>query len=191
MTGRPLSFDATSPAVTGAGRRMRLHAFAVLALTLLAGLALGWGLARRVGSGARDGTVGAAGAPFRGGGPPRPTMKERLALSDAQCRAIDSVFASRRGQIEAFWRGPGGQLRAIFDSTSADVRALLDSTQRVRLDSINAARRERAASRGDGRAEGRGEGRGDGHGNGFCGGRGGDGRGGDGRGGGPPGPGPR
>lgn len=154
MTGRPLAFDAASPAVTGAGRRMRLHALAVLVLTLVAGFALGWGLAHRVGPVSRAAAaVGNAGPPGRGarGGPPRPTMKERLALSDAQCRAIDSVFDSRRGQIEAFWKGPGSQLRSIFDSTSADVRALLDSTQRVRLDSLNTARRRRSA-------EGRGEG---------------------------------
>jgi hypothetical protein len=160
VTGRPFVLDAGSTAVAGAGRRMRLHALAVLALTLVAGLALGWGLAHRVGAagsrapgsraavadpGASHGRLGGRGGP---GGPPRPNMQAQLGLSDGQCKAIDSVFASRRGQIDAFWRGPGRQLRAILDSTGADVRAVLDSGQRVKLDSINAQRHRGGNDRG-------------------------------------------
>ena len=166
MTGRPVMLDSASPAMNVAGRRMRLHAFVVLALTLVAGLALGWGLAHRVGQASRLAAAGpgATRAPTRGGGPQRPNMKAQLGLTDAQCSAIDSVFASRRSQIDAFWRGPGSQLRAILDSTGADVRAVLDSGQRVKLDEINAKRRHRGDGRGP---EGRGP---DGRGR-FCGGR--------------------
>ena len=130
--------------VAGAVRRMRLHAFAVLALTFVAGLALGWGVAHRVGAGVRSAEAGVPGTPGRRGPPPdRRSMKERLNLTAAQCAAIDSVFQSQRGQIDAFWRGPGSELRAIVDSTRAGVRAVLDSGQRVALDSIEARRRRR------------------------------------------------
>ncbi len=178
MTGRPLALDATAAAVTGAGRRMRMHALVVLALIFVAGLAVGWGLAHRVGAaGSRASVAGPTGAPpgrrgGGGGGAPRPNMQAQLGLSDAQCTAIDSVFDSRRGQIDAFWRGPGSQLRAILDSAGADVRAVLDSGQRVKLDSINARRHRGGSDRGGPERRG-----------GFCAGRGGGGGGG---GGGPP-----
>jgi hypothetical protein len=57
------------------------------------------------------------------------------------------VLQARRGQIDAFWRGPGAQLRVILDSTRQDVRTILDSSQRVTFDSIQAEQRRRAEAR--------------------------------------------
>jgi len=163
-----MTFDESGDAA-GAGRRMRMHALVVLALTFVAGLALGWGVGHRVAfaaGGARGASTAAPGAPGAtadrraGGGPPpdRRSMKERLGLTTAQCAAIDSVFQSQRRQIDAFWRGPGSELRAILDSTRSGVRAVLDSGQRVALDSIE-ARRRRRGQEGGGRDGGPGGGR--------------------------------
>lgn len=152
-------FGAEPGAVGRSGRRMRMRAFAVVALTFVAGLAVGWAVASRVASAGRmaaaptldggrnGGGVGGRGGPGGGGGGRMP-MQQRLGLTAGQCAAIDSVFESHRGQIDAFWRGPGGQLRAILDSTRADVRALLDPTQRATYDSLQARHRP-----GDGRPD--------------------------------------
>lgn len=133
----------TAPHLDGSGARSRararglLRAVAVLALTFIAGLAVGWGVSERArhGGGRRGHGFGSPMGMLRG------RALERLELTPRQRAAVDSIFRSRRGQIDAFWQGPGRQLRAIVDSTGTDVRAVLDSGQQVRFDSLRAEQR--------------------------------------------------
>ena len=111
--------------------RIRLAAAAALVLIFVAGAAAGWGMSTRMHEQTRRGRPGS--------GRPRGAMVayfERLHLRPEQKTAIDSIFARRRVEIDAFWRGPGQQLRAILDSTRADVRSVLDSAQRATYDSL-------------------------------------------------------
>lgn len=116
-----------------------LVAVGALALTLVAGLALGWSLGRhdvsRSRGGSGDGPRGDRG---------REAFERRIGITPAQRTRIDSIFGSRRAQIDAFWRGPGQALRVILDSTQADVRAVLTPEQQVKYD---AHRREEDARR--------------------------------------------
>ena len=119
---------------TSSGRwRIRLAAAAALVLIFVAGSAVGWGMSTRMHGQARRG-----GARSGQGGPRNGMVAyfERLRLRPEQKVAVDSIFARRRVEIDAFWKGPGQQLRAILDSTRADVRAVLDSSQRVTYDSL-------------------------------------------------------
>lgn len=121
--------------------RTRLLAVAVLLLTLIAGVGIGWIVA---------GPHGPRG--FGRGGPPRSEvrreapgtpghmMARRLKLNDTQEKAIDSIFAASRTEIGAFWDGPGAQLKQIIDSTSIKVRAVLDSSQRLEFDRMQERR---------------------------------------------------
>ena len=129
---------------TGTPRRSRpgwLVAAGALVLTFVAGLALGWSVGRHdAGPGrARQGDDDAA-RMARG----REAFERRIGITPVQRTQIDSIFGARRGQIDAFWRGPGQALRAILDSTQADVRAVLTPEQRVKYD---AHRREEDARR--------------------------------------------
>ena len=111
--------------------RIRLAAAAALLLIFVAGAAVGWGMSTRVHAQQRRDRPN--------GNRPRGGMVayfERLHLRPEQKTAIDSIFARRRVEIDAFWRGPGQQLRAILDSTRADVRSVLDSAQRATYDSL-------------------------------------------------------
>lgn len=111
--------------------RVRLAAAAALFLIFVAGAAVGWGMSTRM-----------SGPPRRGRPGPQGTRNgmvayfERLHLRPEQQTAIDSIFARRRVEIDAFWKGPGQQLRAILDSTRSDVRDVLDSAQRATYDSL-------------------------------------------------------
>ena len=108
-----------------------LVAAGALVLTLVAGLALGWSLGRNdVGSG-RGRSGGDDAARMERG---REAFERRVGITPAQRTQIDSILGARRGQIDAFWKGPGQALRAILDSTQADVRAVLTPEQRVKYD---------------------------------------------------------
>jgi Spy/CpxP family protein refolding chaperone len=127
--------------------RTRLLAVAVLLLTLIAGIGIGWALHRP------------HGPPGFSRGGPRPEMAraapgapghrfgDRLNLTAAQEQQVDSIFAASRAEIAAFWEGPGARLRQIIDSTSIKMRAVLDSTQRVKFDQMQ-QRREKGRGRG-------------------------------------------
>lgn len=116
----------TAPTTPAPGKgRARLLGWAVLLVTFGSGLLVGW-----LASGPHG--------PGRRGGPPGPPREafDRLHLTAGQRTAIDSIFAARRAQIDAFWDGPGQRLRAIIDSTRLDVRGVLDSSQRAEFDAM-------------------------------------------------------
>jgi hypothetical protein len=122
-------------------------AVAVLLLTLIAGVGLGWALGRPhgprgVGRGGPHPEMGREGP-----GTPGHMFARRLKLNDAQEKAIDSIFAASRTEVGAFWAGPGARLKQIIDSTSIKVRSVLDSTQRIEFDQMH-AQREKGRSRG-------------------------------------------
>jgi hypothetical protein len=129
--------------------RTRLLAVAVLLLTLIAGVGIGMAIGRPHGprgfGPGRDGPRPEMGRE-RPGSPVR-MFADRLKLSDAQQKQIDSIFAASRTQIGAFWNGPGAQLRQIIDSTELKVRAVLDSTQQAEFDKMH-KQRERGRGRG-------------------------------------------
>jgi hypothetical protein len=108
--------------------RVRFAAVAALVLTFAAGAAVGWGLGHRPGPGGHG--------PRRGPPPPTRETFDRLGLTAAQRSTVDSIFATRRAQIDTFWQGPGQRLRSLLDSTAIDVRAALDSAQRVEFDAM-------------------------------------------------------
>lgn len=137
--GAPME-DAPSPPASSS-RARGLAALALL-LVFLAGAGTGWGVGARVGFGHGGGRRGARNGMLLDGGP-----MERYGLSAAQRTRIDSVLEARRGQIDAFWRGPGLTLRAILDSTRADVRAVLTPEQRARFDSARAEHDRRMRGR--------------------------------------------
>ncbi|GJG86689.1 hypothetical protein tb265_18700 [Gemmatimonadetes bacterium T265] len=125
-----------------AGNTRWLAALALL-LVFVAGAGTGWGVGSRFGRGFGPGRWG---GPRNGmlldGGP-----IDRYGLDAAQRTRIDSVLVARRGQIDAFWRGPGQSLRAILDSTRADVRAVLTPEQRARFDAAHAEHERRMRGR--------------------------------------------
>ena len=121
----------TEPTRPGSARPGWLVAAGALVLTFVAGLALGWSIARQDVAGARGGRGGGETSRMERG---RDAFERRIGITPAQRTRIDSIFASRRGQIDAFWHGPGQQLRAILDSTQADVRSVLTPEQQVRFD---------------------------------------------------------
>ncbi len=136
---------ALPPASPGNGRT-RLLAVAALVLTLAAGIGIGWGAGhRRLWGPPRE--PGRPGEPGREMPSPSHMMAQRLGLSAAQEKQVDSIFAARRIQIGAFWDGPGARLRQIVDSTAVDIRSVLDSTQRVEFDKLQ---KRRGAMRGPG-----------------------------------------
>lgn len=134
-------------------RRTRLLAGAVLLLTLIAGVGIGWAVSRRP-HGPRG--LGRSGAPghempreVRPGEPGR-MFGHRLNLTDAQQKQVDSIFAASRAEVAAFWDGPGARLRQIIDSTSVKVRAVLDSSQQAEFDKMQ-SRRQRMRGPWEGR----------------------------------------
>lgn len=142
--------------------RARWLALLVLALTFVAGGAVGWAVGHRAAGAGWSGGPGGhrgGGGPSRGRGMMPPAVMERLGLAPAQQHAIDSILDAHRGQVEAFWQGPGRQLRVILDSTRADVRTVLTPAQRALLDSAEQAeraRRERMSRERFGRGAARG-----------------------------------
>jgi hypothetical protein len=132
-------------------RRTRMLAVAVLLLTLIAGIGIGWAIGRRP-HGPRGFGRGAPGREMpreaRPGEPGR-MFGSRLNLTDAQQKQVDSIFAATRTDVAAFWEGPGARLRQIIDSTSVKVRSVLDSTQRVEFDKMQ-LRRQRMRGPWDG-----------------------------------------
>jgi Spy/CpxP family protein refolding chaperone len=137
----------TSSPETTLQSRTRLLAVAVLLLTLIAGIGIGWVLQRPhgprgFGHGGPRPEMGREGP-----GAPGRMFGDRLNLSPAQRQQVDSIFAASRAEIGAFWEGPGARLRQIIDSTSIKVRVVLDSTQRVEFDKMQ-ERRERGRGRG-------------------------------------------
>ena len=154
-----VSEPAGRPNGGGVGRwQLRLAALSALVLAFFAGLALGWGVARRTppaaweraGGGASGGGAQrrsrprAEGAPRQRGGPGGGFGPlDQLDLTPAQRAAVDSILAARRAQIDAFWRGDGQRLRQIIDSTGIDMRAVLDSSQRAAFDSLREQHRRR------------------------------------------------
>lgn len=66
---------------------------------------------------------------------------EELGLDSLQRSRVDSIFATRRVEIDSFWKGPGHTLRAIMDSTRDEVRAVLTPEQRARFDKHRMERR--------------------------------------------------
>ena len=116
----------------GAPSNARGLAALALLLVFMAGAGTGWGVGTRYGfrhgpwRGGRDGML-------LDGGP-----IGEYGLSPTQRARIDSILLARRGQIDAFWRGPGQSLRSILDSTRADVRAVLTPEQRARFDAAHA-----------------------------------------------------
>lgn len=126
----------------------RWRALGALALVFLAGGGVGWGLGRRFGD---DHGPGRDGRGRRGG--PRSGMLldagpiARYGLSPAQRTRVDSILGARRGQIDAFWHGPGQELRRILDGTAADVRVVLTPAQQVAFDSARAERQRRVRER--------------------------------------------
>lgn len=130
--------------------RTRLLAVAVLLLTLIAGIGIGWVLQRPHGPRGfgRGGPRPEMGREGPGSpGSPSHMFAGRLNLTPAQEQRVDSIFAASRVEIGAFWEGPGARLRQIIDSTSIKVRAVLDSAQRVEFDKMQ-QRRERGRGRG-------------------------------------------
>ncbi len=123
------------PAGPAGTTRTRLLAIAALLLTLIAGIAIGWGVGHRPRGGPPH-AMGRPGAPGRDAPSPSRMMARHLNLTAAQQQAIDTIFATRRMQIGAFWDGPGARLRQIVDSTTVDIRAVLDSTQRLAFDKM-------------------------------------------------------
>ncbi len=113
-----------------------------LLLVFVAGAGTGWGVGTRYGGIGRGPRRGGRDGMLLDGGP-----IAQYGLSGAQRVRIDSVLVSRRGEIDAFWRGPGQSLRAILDSTRADVRAVLTPEQRARFDSAHAAHERRMRER--------------------------------------------
>lgn len=120
----------------GSSARVRRAALGALLLTLLVGVAIGWSAARW--SAHRHPAMGSG---ERGAMRLGDRFLDRLDLSAAQRARVDSVLERRRGQLAAFWSGPGTQLRAIVDSTRDEVRAVLTPAQRAVYDSIGARRR--------------------------------------------------
>jgi hypothetical protein len=146
----------TAPATdTTLQRRTRLLAGAVLLLTLIAGVGIGWVLGhgphgpRGFGRGRPGTEMSREGRPGEPGRPGR-MFGGRLNLTDTQQKQVDSIFAASRTEVAAFWDGPGARLKAIIDSTGLKVRAVLDSTQRIEFDKMQ-ARRDRG---GEGRGRG-------------------------------------
>jgi hypothetical protein len=151
----------TSPALEATlQRRTRLLAGAVLLLTLVAGFGLGWGFGHRprgmhgaFGRGTPGREMPREGRP----GQPGRTFAKRLNLTETQQKQVDSIFATTRADVAAFWDGPGARLKSIIDSTGIKVRSVLDSAQKVEFDKIEKGR----ARGGDGRGPWDGRGRGD------------------------------
>ena len=121
----------------GASPRVRTAALGALLLTLVVGVAIGWSAGRWASHRRSAGGEGDRGGAMRMGD----RFLDRLDLSAAQRTRVDSILERRRGQLEAFWSGPGTQLRAIVDSTREEVRAVLTPAQRAVYDSIGARRR--------------------------------------------------
>lgn len=109
--------------------RTRLVAAATLVVTLVAGIALGWG--------------GAHWAMERARARHRHFL-DQLGLSSAQRVRVDSILHHRRAQMDAFWTGPGLQLRAIVDSTRAEIRGVLTPVQQRAFDAARARARAHA-----------------------------------------------
>lgn len=129
---------------TAAGPPSNTRGLAALALLLvfLAGAGTGWGVGARYGGNGRGPRRGMRDGMLLDGGP-----IARYGLSAAQRARIDSVLVARRGEIDAFWRGPGQTLRGILDSTRADVRVVLTPEQRARFDAAHAEHERRMRGR--------------------------------------------
>ena len=118
-----------------------LAALALL-LVFLAGAGTGWGIGTRYGGNGRGPRRGMRDGMLLDGGP-----IAQYGLGAAQRARIDSVLVARRGEIDAFWRGPGQTLRGILDSTRADVRAVLTPEQRAQFDAAHAEHERRMRGR--------------------------------------------
>ena len=124
--------------------RFAARGVAILALTLVAGVAAGFAMDRAV-LRSPDRSVAPRPATGRDGGGRRDTryesvLYERLDLTDEQRARIDSVLERGRRETDAYWDRVGPQLRAIVDSMRADIRATLTVEQQARYDSLRAER---------------------------------------------------
>lgn len=132
----------TEPADVTRSTTTRRLAYLALLLVFVAGAGTGFAGGSRFGAEHGRGRRAPRDGMLLDGGP-----VDRYGLSAAQRARIDSVLESRRGQIDAFWRGPGQALRTILDSTRDDVRAVLTPEQRARFDSSHAEHERRFRGR--------------------------------------------
>lgn len=125
--------------------RFAARGVAILALTLIAGVAAGFAMDRAVLRPDRSAAPQQSGG--RDGGGRRNNryesmLYERLNLTPAQRARIDSVLERGRRETDAYWDRVEPQLRAIVDSMRADIRATLTEEQRAKYDSLRAERRK-------------------------------------------------
>ena len=122
-----------------------LRGVAILALTLVAGVAAGFAMERAV---LRPEADAAAPRVERGadrGGPSRgryeSVLYDQLALTPAQRAQIDSAIERGRRETDAYWARVEPEMRSIVDSTRARIRSVLTVEQQARYDSLRAERR--------------------------------------------------
>lgn len=123
-----------------------LRGVAILALTLVAGVAAGFAMERAVLRSEADAAAPRGGE--RGGdrgGPSRgryeSVLYDQLALTPAQRAQIDSAIERGRRETDAYWARVEPEMRSIVDSTRARIRAVLTAEQQARYDSLRAERR--------------------------------------------------
>ena len=123
-----------------------LRGIAILALTLVAGVAAGFAMDRAVlrpedGSpppraGERDGDRGGPGR-----GRYESMLYDQLELTAEQRAQIDSAIERGRRETDAYWARVEPEMRSIVDSTRSRIRAVLTAEQRARYDSLRTERR--------------------------------------------------
>ena len=142
--------------------RFAARGMAILALTLIAGVAAGFAMDRAV-LGPRDSDRTAQRSNDRDGGRRggryESMLYDRLDLSVEQRARIDSILERGRRETDAYWDRVEPQLRAIVDSMRADIRSTLTEAQRARYDSLRAERRKSREREREGEGDRRGEGR--------------------------------
>lgn len=133
--------------VTGSARS-RLIAFAVMAVTFLAGGMAGFAMHNLL----------AAEEAQPAEAQPRPDRNERrdrrwifddLNLTAEQRAQVDSIFAQNRREMDAFWDEHGPTMKAIVDSTRAAVDRVLTPEQRAQMQEFRERRRKEMQERGN------------------------------------------